>query len=134
MNRLRRLFPQAITETMPGLPGAYLLSIRLDLALSGMLRGSPFTLAPGTYVYAGSANGPGGIAARVARHMRRDKKPHWHVDTLTLAAQEITALAFPHGSECALVEHLLASGYEAPLPHFGSSDCRTCPAHLLRLQ
>lgn len=114
--------------------GAYLLSIKLDAPLHGQLRGSPFTLTPGTYVYAGSANGPGGIAARVARHMRKDKKLHWHVDALTLAASEITALAFPGGSECALVKRLLGEGYAAPLPGFGSSDCQTCPAHLLTRQ
>lgn len=134
MKHLRGLFPEAISATLPTRRGAYLLAIVLDRTLAGELRGKPYTLPPGTYLYAGSANGPGGIAARVARHLRRDKKPHWHVDALTVAASGITALAFPDGNECALVERLLDEGCEAPLPGFGSSDCRSCPAHLLRLQ
>lgn len=134
MKRLFGLFPDAISATMPARRGAYLLAIAVDRTVTGELRGKPYTLPPGTYLYAGSANGPGGIAARVSRHLRRNKKPHWHVDTLTVAAREVTALAFPGGSECALVERLVKAGYEAPLPGFGSSDCRSCPAHLLRLQ
>lgn len=134
MDDLLRLFPDASADPLPSQPGSYLLLISLLERLQGKLRGKPYTLAPGTYLYAGSANGPGGIAARVARHMRNDKKLHWHVDELTVAASEITALAFPGGSECVLVERLLKEGYEAPLPGFGSSDCRSCPAHLLRLQ
>ncbi|MEL1249506.1 GIY-YIG nuclease family protein [Aurantiacibacter gilvus] len=134
MNRLLRLFPGARTANMPVQSGAYLLTISLGEKFAGSLRGKPYELPAGTYVYAGSANGPGGVAARVARHMRKDKKLHWHVDALTVAASEITAFAFPGGNECALVERLLGEGYEAPLPGFGSSDCRSCPAHLLRLQ
>ncbi len=132
MRALTALFPEAVA---PGsIAGAYLLEITLTERLQGTLRGKPYTLAHGTNLYAGSANGPGGIAARVARHLRKDKKLHWHVDALTVAASEISALAFPDGSECALVKRLLEEGCEVPLPGFGSSDCRTCPAHLLRLQ
>ena len=36
---------------------------------------------PGWYLYIGSAHGPGGLAARLARHRRRaGKRFHWHVD------------------------------------------------------
>ena len=86
-------------------------------------------LEPGGYLYCGSAKGPGGLKARIARHLRTDKKPHWHVDRLTAAALKVTAWAYVGGDECALVRAL------APLPHpipgFGSSDCPTCPSHLL---
>ena len=44
-------------------------------------------LAPGCYVYAGSARGPGGIRARVRRHLRPDKTPHWHIDQVTAYAK-----------------------------------------------
>lgn len=131
MSSLASLFPEA--EPLSSCKGAYLLQIELDEALTFALRGQQVELPAGIYVYAGSANGPGGIAARVARHMRRAKKPHWHVDALTLTASNITARAFPNGSECALVERLIAAGHEVALPGFGSSDCRSCPAHLLRL-
>ncbi len=91
-------------------------------------------LVAGRYVYAGSARGPGGIRARVGRHLRRGKRPHWHVDHLTEAAAGLQAIAVPGGDECALIDTLLAAGgCEVALAGFGSTDCRTCPGHLLRL-
>ncbi|MCP5395844.1 MAG: GIY-YIG nuclease family protein [Sphingomonadaceae bacterium] len=90
------------------------------------------TLPPGTYIYAGSANGPGGMRARLRRHFRKDKALRWHVDELSVRASSMAALAIEGGSECAIVEALLASGrFTIPLPGFGSSDCKACAAHLL---
>lgn len=133
LRQLQSLFPDSINGPLPPLPGAYLLAITLNHSLAGSAGGNLYTFEPGTYIYAGSANGPGGIAARVARHQRATKKAHWHVDWLTKAAGRVIALGFPGGNECALVQELLISGYEIPVPGFGSSDCRSCPAHLLRL-
>ncbi len=125
----------AEAHALPAVPGAYLLLVRLatPLALTiGTL--PPAILLPGWYLYAGSARGPGGIRARVARHLRRDKRVNWHVDRLTGAAAEIRACAAPGAAECDLVAALLARpGVEAPVAGFGSSDCRTCPSHLLAL-
>jgi Uri superfamily endonuclease len=131
VRKVALLFPEhhALDERA----GAYLLLIMLAQPLRFALRRRDLTLPAGTYAYAGSANGPGGIAARVARHMRKEKKPHWHIDGLTMAASEIKPLAFPGGNECSLVDRLLAAGCDVPAPGFGSSDCRACPAHLLRL-
>ena len=115
--------------------GAYLLRIRLDTPLEislrrGAIRG---VLASGTYVYAGNAYGPGGLDARVRRHLDKTKTPHWHVDHVTAHAAEVTAELFPGGQECDLITDLLASGdYTVPIPQFGSSDCRVCPSHLLK--
>jgi hypothetical protein len=40
----------------------------------------------------------------------------------------------PGGRECDLLDRLLkAPGAVVPVPGFGSSDCRTCPAHLVAL-
>jgi Uri superfamily endonuclease len=133
MDLVARLFPDAIPPDSCE-PGAYLLTITLAAPLSGRFARTPFTLAPGNYAYCGSANGPGGIAARVGRHLRAEKKAHWHVDQLTMAAAGISALGFPGGSECLLVERLVAAGATFPLPGFGSSDCRCCTSHLLDLR
>ncbi|MCD6487845.1 MAG: GIY-YIG nuclease family protein [Desulfurococcales archaeon] len=38
---------------------------------------------PGIYIYVGSALGPGGLLKRISRHLRREKKKHWHIDYLT---------------------------------------------------
>lgn len=135
MQSLLRLFPKACRpEELSAEKGAYLLTVRLDRPLEGELRGSSYVLPAAWYVYAGNACGPGGIGARLSRHLRREKKMHWHIDRLTVAARDMTALAFPGGSECVIVERLRESGAaDVPVPRFGSSDCRTCPAHLLRV-
>jgi len=118
---------------LPAAPGAYLLlialAVPLDLEIRSLTRA---TLARGRYLYAGSARGPGGIRARVARHFKQEKARHWHVDHLTAATAEITAFPVPDGRECALVEALLAGGgWQTAVRGFGSSDCRRCAAHLL---
>ena len=51
-----------------------------------------------------------------------------------VAASKITALAFPGGNECELMQRLLESGLaQIAIKGFGSSDCRSCEAHLARL-
>ncbi len=96
-----------------------------------------FQVSPGCYAYVGSAQGPGGLRARVARHLRPVKRHHWHIDTLTAAlpvAAVITSTN-PRDLECLWVRRLLAlPGTTAPIPGFGSSDCRAgCPAHLIKM-
>jgi len=115
--------------------GAYVLAIRLDRPVEIRARSlAAASLLPGWYAYAGSARGPGGLAARIRRHLRTDKTLRWHIDRLTIAAAEIEALAFPGDNECALLARLLETpGAAVPLPGFGSSDCRACPAHLVAL-
>lgn len=119
-------------ESLPNLPGAYLLAIDLarPLALNiATLAGA--VLAPGRYVYAGSAYGPGGIRARLARHLRSGKAIHWHVDRLVAAGRIVAVHAEPAGIECALLAQVLGvPGSDLPVPGFGSTDCRRCPAHL----
>ncbi len=117
---------------IPAGPGAYVLSIRLDAALAlDMPAFAGATLAPGTYAYCGSAYGPGGLAARIARHMRKSKPAHWHIDRLTALGRIVAVGVAPRGRECDLVDLLLARGAAVPVPGFGSSDCRRCAAHLV---
>lgn len=125
----------AQTEHLGRDKGAYFLVIRLDTPPQlDIRRLGAQALPAGTYVYAGSAYGPGGMAARLKRHFRKDKSPHWHIDRLTLAASDMSAFAVVDGHECRLVASLLAAeGYETALPGFGSTDCRTCQSHLLRV-
>ncbi len=122
-------------DAVPAAPGAYALEIVLERALDLPVAslGSP-RLGPGRYVYLGSAKGPGGLRARVGRHLRADKARRWHVDHLTARAPVSHVVSRPGQSECALVRALLAhEGVGAPIGGFGSSDCRHCPAHLLSL-
>ncbi|MFH1804891.1 MAG: GIY-YIG nuclease family protein [Pseudomonadota bacterium] len=121
---------------LPKTTGAYVLVIELahDLMLQNK-RFAGITLRKGTYLYCGSAKGPGGIAARVKRHCRAEKKPHWHVDDLTAngAGRVSAAWIVPGGNECALREKGASiPGVSIPVPGFGSSDCNICQSHLLR--
>ncbi len=126
MSRVRKL---------PRDAGAYALLIRLGAGFRGDVGAlGPVSLPSGVYAYLGSANGPGGIAARVGRHLQANKKPHWHIDRLTVAGKITRVAAWPGGNECALVAAMeLAGGTSIPVAGFGASDCRTCRAHLLRV-
>jgi Uri superfamily endonuclease len=120
------------TDSIAADPGAYLLAIDLPrkLVLEIAALSSP-ALAPGRYVYCGSAYGPGGPRARIARHLKKDKSPRWHVDRLTLAGHVSRIAVLRGGSECALMAGLRTlPGVSLPVAGFGSSDCRVCPAHL----
>ncbi|MEW5987932.1 MAG: GIY-YIG nuclease family protein, partial [Chloroflexota bacterium] len=48
-----------------------------------------FTFPAGTYVYVGSAMGPGGLAGRLRHHRRPVTRPHWHVDYLRQRGVEL---------------------------------------------
>jgi Uri superfamily endonuclease len=123
-----------VAAELPREAGAYVLLIHLEGRLSldmPAFRGK--SLSPGLYAYCGSAYGPGGIRARVSRHLRASKPMRWHVDRLTAAGRVERIGIRIGGRECDLAGELLARGVLAVLPGFGSSDCRTCPAHLLRL-
>lgn len=87
----------------------------------------------GWYVYVGSARGPGGLAARVGRHLRAEKRAHWHVDHLLARAQVREAWGCPGAtsSECAWARALAHLPRARRWPQgFGASDCR-CLGHLV---
>ncbi len=119
---------------LPPLPGAYVLLIGTVATVAVSIRGRTARLPPGGYLYCGSAKGPGGIRARVRRHLKARKALRWHVDRLTAAGEIRGVIVAPGGDECDLFARLRARpGCEVPVPGFGSSDCRRCPAHLLAM-
>ena len=122
-------------DSIPSAPGAYVLIVTLARARRlDLPRFKDPRLPAGRYAYCGSARGPGGLRARLARHLRRDKALRWHVDHLTAAGRVTALVPVPQGAECALRAALhMAPGVTIPIPGFGSSDCRTCPSHLLAL-
>jgi Uri superfamily endonuclease len=88
----------------------------------------------GLYIYTGSALGAAqNLRARIARHMRTEKRRRWHIDYL-LDVAEIIAVVFcvsPRRLECAVVDALYKQGsVGVPVMRFGSSDCRSCASHL----
>jgi Uri superfamily endonuclease len=90
-------------------------------------------VGPGVVRYYGNAHGPGGLRARVARHLAPDKRrDRWHVDALTRRLAVDRVLVDQAGDECQLVRRDLDSGeWLVAVAGFGSSDCRRCPSHLL---
>jgi Uri superfamily endonuclease len=90
-------------------------------------------LAPGWYVYTGSAKR--NLPARIARHRRRKKKLHWHIDYLLTCPhatiREVHTRRWQNGGECTWhAQTMRREKATNAIPRFGSSDCR-CPGHLL---
>jgi len=92
-----------------------------------------FEFAAGYYAYAGSAFGPGGLAARLRHHGRRARRPHWHIDYLRRHTRIVaiwlgTQRRLEHEWSAAL-RRLTGTG--VPAPGFGSANCG-CATHLVR--
>ena len=114
------------------LPGAYVLVVDLARPLRFRIAGNrAIGLVPGRYAYCGSAHGPGGLAARLSRHVRPDKPIRWHIDHLTGSGTVAAIGVLADGRECALFDRVAGlPGTSIPVPGLGSSDCSRCAAHL----
>lgn len=114
-------------------PGTYalVLSSASD-AVIRVGRLGDLRLQPGFYVYVGSAQGPGGVRARLAHHMRHAEHPHWHIDYLRqhTTLEEIWFCYDRKSREHAWARCFAGMrGVSVPLAGFGSSDC-DCETHL----
>lgn len=100
-----------------------------------------FRFPSGYYVYTGSALN--GLEARVARHRRKEKRLHWHIDYLLQQAKIIDVVFHPNTEEDKNF-HITTARLECEynrrimnlpdaqiiVPRFGASDCK-CDAHLV---
>ena len=113
-------------------PGTYALILRSRLTAKAQVgRWGQLEIVPGYYVYVGSAFGPGGVQARVARHCRKKKPKRWHIDYLREFLRPLRAW-FSHDPKH--LEHRWAQAFSnmgglSPVQGFGCSDCK-CEAHL----
>jgi Uri superfamily endonuclease len=121
---------------LPSDPGTYVLLLWLKKSkpiVIGKLGTIDFT--PGYYAYVGSAMGPGGLAARIRRHLKINKKAHWHIDYLRPAVR-IDGLFIATGrriKEHAWAERLAGAPISGrAINGFGCTDCR-CVSHLYQL-
>ena len=108
--------------------GSYILVLKLseDQAIPiGSLKVIHFHC--GYYAYVGSALG--GLKSRLNRHLRRGKKPHWHIDYLLQRASINNIIVCEAGDriECTIAQ-ALNRRFDS-IAGFGSSDCR-CHSHL----
>jgi len=128
-----RLFHNTQTDEIPATKGTYLLCLRLDVSKTiqvGKLEKLDFDR--GYYCYVGSAFGSGGLRARIKRHLRFNKKMHWHIDFLKSCAtvEKIIYSLNVNPQECIWSRLLQTSSSLAPAVNkFGASDCR-CATHL----
>ena len=109
--------------------GSYLLVLKWKKEKSlqvGHLKRARFS--KGYYVYVGSAMKH--LSARLARHKRRQRRLHWHIDYLTQEAESVVLLPVRSSQrlECDIAQDLSTVMEQGP-PGFGSSDCK-CPTHL----
>jgi len=108
--------------------GIYTLLIKLDKPRTitiGKQGKIPFSA--GYYTYVGSALN--GLESRIARHLKKEKSLHWHIDYLLQIAKidEIIYCPIEKNKECTVASQLAQK--LRPIPHFGCSDCR-CVSHL----
>lgn len=121
---------------VPAVPGTYVLWFDLSRAESVSVgRLGEIVFSPGVYLYVGSAFGPGGLRARLGRHLHGGGCPHWHVDALraVVPVRGYCYTVAPEPLECRWSGTLARLPQASvPVPRFGASDCREgCPAHLV---
>ena len=108
--------------------GSYVLLIELkeDTTIKVGKLGKIF-FKKGFYAYIGSALN--GIEQRIQRHIRTDKKTHWHIDYLLKHAivRDVFYKESNNREECNIA-HKLNEKLES-VPSFGCSDC-SCKSHL----
>ena len=126
-------------EELLGVPGYYALILAVSKVLIIDTRGGKrFSLDPGLYVYVGSARGPGGLLARIKRHLRRNKRLFWHIDYLTthesvriVAVYSLVDMIEPHKDYESLLSVRLSELLK-PIEGFGASDKPRDKTHLYR--
>jgi len=108
--------------------GAYVLFIRLDVGRNIQIgRLGRFCFTRGYYAYVGSAMN--GIESRILRHLRSNKKTHWHIDYFLRKAKIIEVHCFSSDKmeECRIAQKFQKRFLS--VEGFGCSDCK-CSSHL----
>ncbi len=80
----------------------------------------------GFYVYIGSALN--GLEQRINRHLRTDKKLHWHIDYL-LKSAKVDSVYYKENDQREECKIAKSFSKLKPVSGFGCSDCN-CKSHL----
>ena len=124
-------------DELPKEGGSYALFFRLkeDAQIEvGKLGVNAFK--EGLYVYVGSAFGPGGVRARVGRHIAKTKIKRWHLDYLRPVLDfEAGYFVIAKNLECAWSKGIIKmEGVSVPVTKMGASDCKSgCKTHFYQL-
>ncbi len=120
---------------LPSTGGTYALGLHLETERQITVGALGAWLFPeGLYLYVGSAWGPGGLRARVGRHLAGSQTLRWHIDYLRQQAHPVCLwLAEDTRLECAWASWFAQqASAKIIVPRFGASDC-TCTSHLVHL-
>jgi Uri superfamily endonuclease len=118
--------------------GAYQLFIHINKEIElkiGKL--GTFQFSVGNYIYTGSAMK--NLHQRVARHQRKEKKLKWHIDYLlnneNVTITHIKIYKSETKDECKINQNSI-NEFNASIPvnGFGSSDCKICISHLIKIE
>ena len=132
------IFTGPLIEFTYGLQGTYLLFLYISEEMQIERRGVRINLEKGFYFYIGSAFGAGGLSSRLHRHVRKQKKKHWHIDQITMhKASEIVGIAVSinQKEECEINQILSGLECFVPINGIGNSDCKeNCESHFLKVK
>ena len=108
--------------------GSYIIVLELDRNRDILIgKNLNISFKKGIYVYVGSALN--GLEQRIKRHLRKNKKKHWHIDYL-LDYANIVEIFYKENNlkeECKIADFLKENF--SYIPGFGCTDCK-CNRHL----
>lgn len=129
-------------KNLPTDTGSYALFLHLPVRqIQSIGKLGTGVFKAGNYVYFGSARGPGGLKARLSRHIDGKGKNHWHIDFLR-SISAVTGFIYVEDQylpfqyppvECLWAQAMLETpSIQLPMANFGASDCKSgCAAHLI---
>ncbi|MEM5778370.1 MAG: GIY-YIG nuclease family protein [Candidatus Aenigmatarchaeota archaeon] len=107
--------------------GIYLLLIFLNKNKPIKISNKEMFFSKGFYCYVGSALN--NLEKRILRHLKKDKKLHWHIDYFLKEAKIVKIKIFENfKDECALSKKIEKIS-DNLIKGFGCSDCK-CLSHL----
>ncbi|MDX2469938.1 MAG: DNA/RNA nuclease SfsA [SAR324 cluster bacterium] len=125
--------PWAVIEEHAKDEGCYLMVYELDadkkISIGAL---GELEFKAGFYLYVGSAKK--NLQKRMARHRKKRKKLHWHLDYFSAhaASAQAFAIAAQGDLECRLAAAFKKLAVKE-IPKFGSSDCK-CESHFFYFQ
>lgn len=121
--------PWDLIETEISDKGSYLLVLHIEeneTITIGEL--GEILFEKGYYVYVGSALNS--LSKRIARHKRKNKNLHWHIDYLTYVSKSIIDIPIiTHQNLECFISQKISEISDKYIINFGSSDCK-CKSHL----
>ncbi|WP_457613168.1 DUF123 domain-containing protein [Methanocaldococcus sp.] len=125
-------FEKVSKRKIPNDKGTYILKIRLKEGKIIKFGKTERFFKKGYYFYVGSAFGNSiNLKNRIERHLREDKKMHWHIDYLLKYGKIEEIFISKEKIECEVAKEL--SKKLDYVENFGCSDCK-CKSHLFYLK